>query len=125
MGHDGDEAAPEEGFEGLPEAAQAGLGEFDQNVRAAVDGVAGGMSDGVLDIVEAQMKIAAAMDAGTAAGGAAQLADAFVDDGLVVPVAVIGMRGSDDIGGAARGGELEHADRILQRAGAVIESPED
>ena len=112
VGEDGDEAGLAELEESFLEAGGEGVfGEFDEEVIEAVDGVTGGVGQGVLDVVVAEVEVAAQTEGkGDAClgEGDAEFGGACLDEGGIEGIAAAGVGGGDDVGDAVGNGDLGH-----------------
>ena len=69
----------------------------------AIDGVLGGIGQSVLNVLQREMEIAAAVNTGKGTGSILQFGDFPADQGGVEGELGVGVGGSDDIGGAGIG----------------------
>ena len=118
MGEDWGHAGELELVDGFAHAAGDGeVGQLDEEVVLLVDGVAGGVGVGVLDVVEAEVEVAAgAEDEGDGFGGegGAEFGDSFgVDGGVEGPVGA-GVWRADDVGDAVARGHAGHGDGSIE-----------
>src|ERR1035441_1709702 len=126
MGDDGDDPAGYQLAEDLIHGrGEKELGEFDHEVAPPVNGVFAVAGEGALDVLEAQVELAAAVDAERNADGGLQLLDALGDEGGAVGEFEVGVRSGDDVRGAGLGGETEHGEGVVQGGGAIVQAPED
>ena len=101
------------------------FGEFDHQIAKPVDGVDGVIAHAGLDVVDAQVEVAAAMDARLVAGEFVEFLDPLIDERGLIVVLRIGMRGGDNVGGAVRGRNGEHGEAGFTVWRAVVEAVEN
>jgi hypothetical protein len=105
------------------------FGELDHEIPAAIDGEAGGVAEGFLDVDGGKVKIAREVDAGNrSCGGVSGMEDFIAEGGVAVWIEGIGGIGvgrGDDIGSTGGGGEAEHGKGVRQGTGAVVKAIKD
>ena len=101
------------------------IGELHQQITEVVDGILPWVGQGILNILERQVEVAAAVDAGDGSGGILQFGDFPADQVRVEGELRIGVRRGDDVGGAGTGGQVQHGDGIFEGPGAVVEAGQD
>ena len=122
----GSEASALQALEDLLRGARnQHIGEFHQEIIQVIDGVFGGIGQGVLNVLQTQMEIAAAVNAGQGTDGCLQFFDFPGDQLGLEGELVVGVGRGDDIGGAGFGRQAQHGDGLLDGVGAIVETPED
>ena len=101
------------------------VGEFDHQVGLVSDGVFGGIGNGILNIVEGEVEVAAFMNAGMTTCGLGEFFHAQTDQVWLKGVLEIGMRGGDYIRRPGVGRHTQHRHAFLQAFGTVVQPIED
>ena len=118
---------------GIPQASEDICGvledehvrELHQQIAFLVDGVLGGVVDGVLDVVVGKVEIAPGPQLDFARHGRPQLFSPLPNDIGLEFVFEIGMRRGDNAAGTTVGRHFQHRHAILKGLGTVVHAPED
>lgn len=128
MGEDGREAGELELVEGLGEGGgEAVVGQLDEQVGGAVDGELFGVGDGFVDVVVAEMEVAADAEGEVDVFGGEGVAEGGEALGValwVVGIGAAGVGGAHDVGDAVFKRDAGHGDRGFEVGRAVVEAEE-
>ncbi len=98
---------------------------LDQQIAALVDRVLPRIRDRVLNILVAQMKIAARVEPWRPAQPLIEVGDPLTDQVHVELIVEIRVWRSHQVGGAVFEGHAGHRERIFERFRAVVHAPQD
>src|ERR1035437_9379375 len=126
MGHDGTEAHMHHAGEDLAGSfGNQEIGEFHQQIAAVVDGVLPGRAQGIVDIFQGEVEIAAVVNPRSIARRRLQFADLALHHQRIEGVILVGVRAGHDVGGTGGGGLPQHLDGLLQTLGSVVQAGQD
>ena len=121
MGHDRRHARLLEARKNVRRVAENHhVGELHQQIALLIDGVFPRIGDGVLDVVVAQMEIAAGIEAQPVAHRGRDLGQPLANPLRLETVAQVGVRRPDQVRSAAVCRHARHGDGFLQRRRAII-----